>query len=82
MSAAEEKPEVEEQEDDNSYYDDVRADIDTAIYAFSALQEVDMVLYSKAMQQNISSAKRNCVFIICKGMKLLREGYEESEDDE
>lgn len=82
MSAEEDKPEVEQEQDDNSYYDDVRADVDTAIYAFSALQEVDTAMYSKVMQSNIRNAKNNCVFIICKGMKLLREGYEESGDDE
>lgn len=75
---ADEEKKVEEE----TYYDDIRADIETAVYAFSTLEEVDTAMYSKIMQNNIRNAKKDCVAIICKGIKALREGYEEKEDEE
>lgn len=76
----EEKPEAVEE--DTSYYDEVRADVETAVYTFSALQELDIQLFGKPMQKKIKDAKDDCVFIMCKGLELIKECYEESEDDE
>lgn len=69
----EEKPEAEQEE---SYYDDVRADIETAVYAFASLEEVDAALFGKGLQSKVKKAKEDCIFIICKGIETLKEGYE------
>lgn len=67
-----EKPEVEEV----TYYEEIRADIETAVYAYTAFEEMDTALFSKAKQRNINNAKEDCLEIICKGLELIRKGYE------
>ena len=79
---SDEEKKVEEVEGETSYYDEIRADIETAVYAFTSLEEVDTGLFGKIMQNNISKAKKDCVYIICKGLKAIKEGYEEKWEEE
>jgi hypothetical protein len=73
---------ADEEKEEMTYYDEIRADVETAVYAFSALEEMDSALFSQIMQRNIKDAKKNCVKIICKGLQLIREGYEKESEDE
>lgn len=73
-----EKPQEEQQE---TYYDDVRADIETAVYTYTSLEEMDSALYNKSVQKSISKAKENCIFIMCRGLEILRDGYEKEDDE-
>lgn len=66
--------------DDETIFDEIRADIDTAIYAYATLLEIDLQMQSKSVQKDIAKAKNDCVFIICKGIQSLREGYGQEED--
>lgn len=70
---SEEKPEQEEQGE--SYFDGIRADVETAVYAYSTLIEIDMGLLDKSTQRGLSKAKSDCVTVICKAMKILQESY-------
>jgi hypothetical protein len=65
-----------------TYYDEIRADVETAVYAYTSFEEMDLQLHSQIMQRNIKNAKRDCIKIMCKGLQLIREGYEEKEDEE
>lgn len=74
--------EKKDEQEELTYYDEIRADVETAVYAYSAFEEMDTALYSKIMQNNIKNAKRDCIKIMCKGLQLIREGYEEKNEDE
>lgn len=65
-----------EQEQGEYYYDEIRADIDTAIYAYSTLEEIDTAMMDKKVQQQILRAKDDCVLIICRGIRELRVAWE------
>jgi hypothetical protein len=70
-------PDKIEETEEESYYDEVRADIETSVYVFATLEEMDTALYGKSIQGQIKRAKENCIFIMCKGMETLRDGYGE-----
>ena len=61
-------------------YDEVRADIETAVYSYATLEEIDAGLLSKGEQKDIQRAKQDCITIICKGIELIKAGYELEED--
>jgi hypothetical protein len=64
------------EDDGSSFYDEVRADIETAVYSYATLEEIDSGLLSKGVQKDIQRAKQDCITIICKGIELIRVGYE------
>lgn len=72
-------PEADEQELDN-FFDEIRADVETAVSVFAALDEIDMAMKTKAVQKSIGKAKEDCIVIMCKGLEILREGYEKEDE--
>lgn len=72
-----EEKKVVEDEQEESYYDEVRADIETAVYAYSTLLEIDMGMQPKSVQKQIDEAKKDCITIMCKALDIIRKSYEE-----
>lgn len=71
---SEEKDDKKTQDED---YEGIRADVDTAIYAFKTLEEIDAAILGKNIATKISKTKESCLYIIFNGIEALRNSYEE-----
>jgi hypothetical protein len=72
-------PDEESTEVESTYYDEIRADVETAVYAYATLEEIDVQMQAKSLQTAIRKAKQDCIIIMCKGLEMIREGYDEDE---
>lgn len=71
---AEEK-EIEETTD--NFYDEIRADVETSVYTYATLLEIDVQMQEKSVQSKLDRAKKDCVLVMCRGMRIIAEAYED-----
>jgi hypothetical protein len=69
-----EEPEIKKEDEAATYYEEVRADVETAVYALEAFENIDMQLQG-SMNKNLKKAKEDCLFVICEGIKIIADGY-------
>lgn len=87
MADEKEIPESEEV-DSYEWYEiraDLRNDIDTAIYVYNFLDEIDMQgadVLRWNMKRRLTHTKKKCLEIICKSIYDLQEVEEDKEEDE
>jgi hypothetical protein len=65
--------------------EDARADIDTAIYVYQFLDEIDIDsprVLQWNMKRRLNKVKRQCLEIICKSIDDLQTEREEGKDEE
>lgn len=72
-----EKQTETQEEKDDSYFEGIRADLETAVYAYTAIIEIDLGLQDKVTQRSLGKAKDACVTIMCKALKILQESYDD-----
>jgi hypothetical protein len=65
-----------QEQEEMIFYEDIRADVETAVYVFASFEEMDMAILGAEVERQIKKAKKNCIEIICKGIQSLRDSYD------